>query len=166
MPHTASAAMELADTTSETYQQIVIRPNHSMSWQGNSTVFLSFLFLSIPIAGFFVWKGFWVIAPFSGLELIFIGVVLYTVWHKTQFKETMTITDNEIIIHRGIDKPKYVYSFPRNWVQVILSPASRRGYPSKLWLRSHGRQVEIASCLNDIEKRHLADKIRQYSTSH
>ena len=58
-------------------------------------------------------------------------------------------------------KQKSVVSFQRAWVRVKLEDAVVKGHPSRLIIGSHGRNVEIGSCLNEEEKRVLVVQLRR-----
>ena len=45
------------------------------------------------------------------------------------------------------------------WARLSLQPGRWRGAPSRLLVRSHGREVEIGAFLNDEERRDLARRL-------
>jgi uncharacterized membrane protein len=45
------------------------------------------------------------------------------------------------------------------WARLSLQPGRWRNAPSRLLVRSHGREVEIGAFLNDEERRSLAQRL-------
>jgi uncharacterized membrane protein len=50
----------------------------------------------------------------------------------------------------------------RGWVRIELARPQRRGLPTRLWIRSHGCEVEIGGCLNEAERCRLAEDLRRW----
>ena len=60
----------------QTVGQIVLQPNHSLSWRALK-YFLAFMMLvSFGIAITFVFFGYWLVLPFTGLEMAFLSYCL------------------------------------------------------------------------------------------
>ena len=53
------------------------------------------------------------------------------------------------------------WRFQSYWLQVVLQPDPKSWYPSRLFLRSHGKQLEIAQALTDEERRELSDDLKR-----
>jgi len=47
------------------------------------------------------------------------------------------------------------------WVKVRIEPGSWRGWPSRLLVGSHGREVEIGVFLNEDERQALAQRLME-----
>lgn len=141
---------------------VVIRPNCSLSWRGTVAVFSSISLVSLVIALGFLAQGYWLILPFAGLELALLGAALYlTAWRSLQ-REVISIRGAEIAVERGHRQPEQTQTFPRSWVRIELTRPQHRGYPTRLLLRSHGREMEIGSCLNESERCRLAEDLRRW----
>jgi uncharacterized membrane protein len=115
--------------------------------------------VSFGIAIAFALKGAWLILPFAGLEMLVLGVALYVVARRTtDWQEISIDADRVDIIERDTDRAQ---SFQRAWVRVIHEVAPIKGHPSRLCIRSHGRSVEVGRCLNEEEKRYLAEQLNR-----
>ena len=136
--------------------QFVIRHNRSLSWRGNQVFFLTLFCVSFIIAAAFAWMGLWVILPFAGFEMLCLGAALYCCAHRLSRRETVVVDENEVRVSSGHEKPERSCTFPRAWATVVLSPPPTRCAARQLWIRSHGRQVEIGSFLSDADKGDLA----------
>lgn len=134
----------------------VVRPNRSLSWRGNQLFFIVIFAISFTIAGAFAALGMWMMLPFAGLEMLVLGLALYRCSLRSCRQEVITIQGQQVRVAVGRDEPERSCTFDRSWARVILDRAEVRGYPSRLWIRSHGRQVEIGACLVDEERQRLA----------
>ena len=141
---------------------VVIRPNCSLSWRGTVAVFSSISLVSLVIALSFLSRGYWLILPFAGLELVLLGAAFYLTAWNSALREVISIRGGEIAVQKGYRQPEYTQTFARGWVRIELTRPQRRGYPTRLVLRSHGHEVEVGGCLNESERRRLADDLRRW----
>ena len=140
-------------------QRIVLQPNQSLSWQATLYFYLSLLLISSLIGGCLAVLGFWLILPFAGLEMLFLGGVLYLVFRRGQQREVISVSADTIHIEKGRCYPEQQWTFFRIWAKVILERCPKQWYPSRLLIRSHGRGVEIGQFLNEDERQYLATEL-------
>lgn len=139
----------------------VLKPDRSLSWQGNLRFFGLIATVSLGIAVWFAWLGAWFVLPFAGLELTALGFALYLVSARGLDKETISIEGDKLEICRGRWQIDSTTCLQRCWAQVRLEPAKHAWYPSRLMIRSHGKGTEIGSFLADEEKKQLAMELRR-----
>jgi uncharacterized membrane protein len=99
------------------------------------------------------------ILPFAGLEMLILGVVLYTVACRCYECEVISIAEDSILIERGRNYPQQRWALNRNWARVILTRCPRQWYPSRLLIRSHGRAIEVGQFLPEGERELLASEL-------
>ena len=68
---------EDANLISKSVGQIVLQPNHSLSWRALKYFLAFMMILSFGIAIAFLFFGYWLVLPFTGLEM---GVLSYCLW--------------------------------------------------------------------------------------
>lgn len=139
----------------------VISPNRSLSWRGNQLFFAAMVVISFGVAGFCAAMGLWMVLPFAGLEMLILGIALYRCWARSCWREVVSIVGRQVRVAVGRDAPERACTFERCWARIVLDKAMIRGYPSRLFIRSHGLQVEIGSCLVDEERQTLAAALRE-----
>jgi uncharacterized membrane protein len=139
----------------------VIKPNNSLSWRGNQLVLAGMAAVSFGVGGAFAAMGAWMVLPFAGFEILVLGFALHQCCVRTSRQEVISIVGHQVQVAVGREKPERCCTFQRCWVRVILDKAKIRGYPSRLLIRSHGREVEIGACLIDDERARLAAALRQ-----
>jgi uncharacterized membrane protein len=139
----------------------VIRPNCSLSWRGMIWVFAGISGVALATAVGFAMLGAWLVLPFAGLELLALAIGFYHCARRGAEREVIAIQGDTISIERGRYRPHQRYEFSRAWAQVYLKKARPRSYPSRLTIRSHGREVEIGAFLVEEEREWLARELRR-----
>ncbi|MGF1614228.1 MAG: DUF2244 domain-containing protein [Gammaproteobacteria bacterium] len=142
-------------------QRFVLRPNRSLSWQSTKRFFLVMVLVSMAIALSFGAVGFWPVIPFAGLELIALGTALYVCARRCHRREVVSIRPGYVEVEKGQHRPEERWLLPRPWATVELLIPPYEQHPSKLVIRSHGRQIELGAFLNERERRALADDLRR-----
>ena len=143
------------------YKEFIIKPNSSLSWQGNKIFFFILFFLSFVIAFSFAMAGMWLIIPFTGLEMILLGAALAYCYIKNSQYEVVKIDDDNVSVSLIKLRTKKVIGCKKYWAKFVLNKPRLRGYPHKLVLRSAGREMEIGALLTDDERIKLAAMLKQ-----
>jgi uncharacterized membrane protein len=140
---------------------IMVMPNRAMPWQHIMMIYLLISGVTISIAFGFFTQGLTLILPFAGLELLALGVVLYISAWRSNIKEVVNVTEEKIRIEIGRNTPEKTYELDKAWVKVVLERSWNNWYPSRLLLRSHGRQFEIGKFLNEQERQCLEVELKK-----
>lgn len=152
------AAQHEADTSN---CRFVIRPNRSLSWKGTQVFFACMCAVSFTIATGCALLGAWLVLPFAGLEMLVLGICLYLAACRSASCEVVSVRDDVVEVQKGRRAPQQVCRFQRTWARVnVWRPASGWS-PSRLTIRSHGREVEIGAALNEDERESLARELRR-----
>lgn len=153
----------MVTTTLETDDRcrVLIRPNRALTWSQVCTVYLAVVAVSMLIAIAFALQGFWPVLPFAGLELLGLGAAFYVCALRGEVNEVVWVESSTVAVEKGRRAPERRWEFPRAWTRVSLLRPRIRWYPSRLRLGSHGRHVELASFLNEEERRHLASHLHR-----
>ena len=146
---------------SESCRRFLIRPNCSLPWRGVVRFYCGMLIVSFGIAIAFALMGAWLILPFAGLEMLVLGIALYTVARRNTRWQSISIKRDSVDIVQETLGCQQRQSFQRAWAQVVHQRAYIKGHPSRLYIRSHGRTVEVGACLNESEKKSLAYELKQ-----
>lgn len=149
--------LEGPDQTATGY---VVKPNQAMSWRALLLVYLGIAAVTLIIGLSFYFNGLTLVLPFSGLEILALGAALYVSAWRGGEQEVILIDSDRIVVERGRREPVSRHVFQRAWVKVVLERSWNYWYPSRLLLRSHGRQVEIGKFLNEQERQGLALELR------
>lgn len=144
--------VSVTGTPGSTNQTFVIRPNQSLTWREAKIIYAGLVAISLVIGVTFYSIGLTLVLPFSGLEMVVLGVSLYVCLCQNQRRETIVINEQSVTVESRFRKPEHCQEFHRSWVHVSLEEPAHRGHPSRLLLRSHGRELEVASFLNEAER--------------
>lgn len=140
-------------------KQFIVRRNQSLSWRGNKLFIYFMAVISFGIAGMFALQGAWLILPFAGLEILALTIGLYMCNLRCRDQEVVTIEDGLVKVEKGRQKPCEEWQFERAWVSLELVNSPLHGHPSKLLIRSMGKETEIGKCLTDDERKSLSDSL-------
>jgi uncharacterized membrane protein len=142
-----------------------LRPNASLPRRQALMLFVGISAVSLTIATYFALLGGWMVLPFSGGELLLLGGCLYYSLRQCSACEIVIITEQCICIEKGRrNNLERRYEFHRSWAKIILEASVIKGYPSRLVIRSHGKEVEIGRFLVESERKELAVELTKSLT--
>jgi uncharacterized membrane protein len=123
--------------------RILIHPNRSLTRAGLLVATAACLSALMPATLLCLLLGAWPLLPFLGLEVaVAVGAFGWLTRHRLDHEEIRL--DAEQVAHRRIDgRITETETFPRYWVRLVIQPGDGARRPPRLWLRSHGRRVEL-----------------------
>ena len=140
----------------------VIRPRCALSGRRVLALFAAYLALEGALGVQFAHYGAWLISLFIVLEFLFIaGVIAVVAWAQRNY-ERVVIDPQQLTVCRRVGRREWCDRFPRGWARVNLEHDARGWYPSRLWVGSHGRLVEIGRSLTDSAREALALDLREH----
>lgn len=139
---------------------IVLRPNQSWTWRANTWLIASLLLISLVVGGFFLLHSYWVILPFTLVEVALVAACLYYCVRRTHQQEVLTLTSEQVVLERGIRKPDDRRSFERYFTRFFVHPPRFRGHRRVVALRHRGEETEVGSFLTDEERQELVATLR------
>lgn len=128
--------------------QLLLTPNHSLSWRGNVRVWLALCALSLTVAMGMASVGAWVVLPFVGLELAALAIAIYVTARACQRQEVLTITAEELHLEKGIYRKQAEWHLPRPYAWVRLNAPPNPFAPPRLFLVHRNVEISLASFLN------------------
>ena len=138
---------------------IEMRPNSSLS-EGDSWLFCAALGAVLVALGVrFYLLGAWVVMPFCIAELALLLLAYRHFLRKNAVCERILVDEEQVTVQRRDVRGERQWNFQRYWVQVHLLRQRHGWYPSRLMLRSHGREIEIGTFLTEEERQGLAEKL-------
>ncbi len=145
----------------ESQRSFVLKPNPAMGWRNLLLLYglMSAITLSIGVLLYF--RGFSLVLPFSGLDVIALGIALYVTARRSEIREVVTISKGKIAVETGHKKPEEKHEFEGSRARIILEAQKGSWYPSQLFIRSGNDQVEIGKFLNEDERVELASELKK-----
>jgi uncharacterized membrane protein len=138
---------------------LAVLPHRSLTLTGLVAFLVGQSIAAIGFALLAAWGGN-VFAPgFAVLELGVVAYCLLRVWRASAVGQIITLTpaQMEIAATSGVE----TVHFHPYWVRVRIEPGLWRGWPSRLLIGSHGREVEIGAFLNEEERQQLAQRLTE-----
>ena len=152
-------AAEVSSSTPDKALAVWVLPHRSLSRSGLVAFLVAQGFAAGVMAGLAAWHGN-VLAPlFAVLELGVVTWCLRHVWIASGLGELITLTPSQLTITSA--RSADVAQFHPYWVRVRLQSGREHGWPRRLLLGSHGREVEVGAFLNDDERRALAQRLME-----
>lgn len=139
---------------------IILTPNNSSSWPFNLCVIGSLTVVSLIIAIGFLINGIWMILPFSGLELTAVATGLYICMRNNDKAEVITFDEDKVIIEKGRKIAEHTWEYQRLWSKILVRKPQHRGHPKQIFIRSHGKELELGTFLNKKDKELLVKKLK------
>lgn len=151
--------MALTVRQSTAGQAWVAHPNRALTPAQQRWLLAGAAVLAFVIALAFTAFGAWPVLPFAGLEIAALWCALHHQRRHENDEERLDIGDREVVVTRRSGSRREEHRFPRYWVRLrIERPPGRPG--CRLFLRSHGRELEIGLLLTDPQKQTLAEALK------
>ena len=141
--------------------RIVIRPNRSLTRRQLQLAFAVIAAVCLGIASVFALFGMWPVLPFAGAEVLAVGIGFYLSALGGRETEIVSVDSDKVAVEKGRRRIRERTELQRAWLQIRLLRSRLRWYPTRLVLRSHGKEVELGGFLNEQERRRLAGELRQ-----
>lgn len=139
---------------------IVLKPNNSASWQFNMMIVGSLSFIAFCISTYFALQGLWLIFPFAGIEIGFLFICLYLRMRANINTEVITFDKDTVVVERGCYQAEQSWKYHRVWAKIFVKNPKIRGYPKRVFIRSHGKELELGSFLNKKDKELLIKDLK------
>ena len=139
---------------------IVLRPNNSSSWQFNMQIVTSLAFIAFCISSYFALHGLWLIFPFAGLEVGFLFICLYLRLRANIRIEVITFDEGTVVVEHGHYHAEKSWKYHRMWAKIFVKKPKTRGYPKQVFIRSHGKELELGAFLNKRDKEILIKDLK------
>jgi uncharacterized membrane protein len=146
--------------------RLVIGPNASLGAR-QAWVFMGMtVALGGGIAAWMAAHGFWLVVPFTGLELAALGAAIWVSVKRNAYREVLVFAPDCVRAEFGTlgRGAQTVVELSRAMTRVLLEAGTNRHEPTRLILSCAGQRVRIARCLTDEERERLCVRIKQLLT--
>ena len=140
--------------------KIILRPNNSASWPSNMKIAGSLAIVAIYTSSLYALQGLWLILPFTALSVIFLFICLYLRARANSRTEIITFDKSTVLVERGRYHAEKCWKYYRLWTKIFVKDPVARGYPKQVFIRSHGKELELGSFLNKKDKEILIKELK------
>ncbi|MBU6470292.1 MAG: DUF2244 domain-containing protein [Gammaproteobacteria bacterium] len=141
--------------------RIVIVPNCSISATGLWLFYASIVGVTLALASWYALHGFWPVLAFAVLEMLVLGLCLRVCWRHAHYGEIITVNGAQVAVDKCGSRHLEHREFSRYWAQVVVRDSGAKLHPARLFIRSHGEECEIGSCLTEEERRSLVRRLAE-----
>jgi uncharacterized membrane protein len=135
--------------------EAVIMPHRSLSPRALWVLTGVIAILCCVTTAMAAWKGAWPVAGFATIELLLAAFLMRLNVRAAREAELVLLTESGLrIVRTDARGARYEVAVPAQWLRVRL--VERPGQVPQLTLAARGVSEEIARCLGEGEKRHLA----------
>jgi uncharacterized membrane protein len=139
--------------------RLTLYPNRSLSGGGMVLTLLLIGVLTVPFAIVFLLKGAWLVLPFALLQLLVFGGIFAVLHRGRGDSDVVCVRGDCLEIIRRRRGHESRARFSAYWVSMRLE---RRGHaPSRLWLGSHGRWIEVGEQVGEEQRLAFAARLRE-----
>jgi len=57
-----------------------------------------------------------------------------------------------VIIEKGHTHSEHSWEYQRSWAKIFIKTPEHRGHPKRIFIRSHGKELELGAFLNKQDK--------------
>ncbi|MBW7902833.1 MAG: DUF2244 domain-containing protein [Rhodocyclaceae bacterium] len=136
----------------------VAQPERALSPAQGRCLLLAAAAVCGGIAAAFAAVGAWPVLPFAGVEIAVLWAALRHLRRHADDEERIDVGERQVVVSRRSGGRDERHEFIRHWVRLRVDAQPGRG-DCRLFLRSHGREVEIGRLLTDAQKRALAGEL-------
>ncbi len=141
--------------------QIILRPNNSMTWQAAQYFLVTLMAISFTMATVFMVNGYWMILPFSILEMSVLSACFYYILRRNQIQEIVCFGAETVDLESGRKSPELQLKWQRFFTKVMVHPPKHPWYPDRITLRHKDDEHEIGAFLTIPEKKKLITELRR-----
>jgi uncharacterized membrane protein len=137
----------------------VSKPNSSLSSESRVMLFILLSIIPILVAIGFTIMGLWVVFPFVGLELLGLAGAFYFFNSHSDDYESIVIENDQVVIQKHTRRQTKQFVLNAIWAKVIVNHAPNGNL--HLYLRSHGKSIEIGSYMDNERRSVLAKQLKE-----
>ncbi|WP_010090600.1 DUF2244 domain-containing protein [Burkholderia ubonensis] len=160
--HSREAAMDAASVSTDSadaepvLEDWLMKRNCSMSPRQFVLFYASLAGFSLAIAAMLMWQGAWLVMPFTGVELLAVGVAFAIYARHAVDYERIRLFPHRLVIERMNAEQLTQIEFNPRWVRVEPGATPR----DPIRLVSRGQTVVIGQHLAQYRRAQFADELR------
>lgn len=143
----------------------VLRPNQSWTWKANIWFLGMLCTVSLLIALSFAVRGFWMVLPFSVLEVMVLVGCIWLCVRRGYRQEVLVLEPETVILRTGqrdsTAEQAVTRRFERFFTRFHVEPTAHSWRSTRVLLRCRNERHEIGSFLTTDEKQELISALRQ-----
>ena len=137
----------------------ILRPSPPMDARALLAILIAVALFNIAFALSFILRGAWPIAPFMGLDVALLAWAFRASKRAALRSERITVTPSRLEVEQCSSKGRITRAqFNPYWVRVDLQRVTEVSH--KLFLRSHGRALQVGAFLAPATREGFAESLK------
>lgn len=138
----------------------IVRPCAPPLFTLSGRLFWAAVFISGTVGVAFALAGAWPVLPFAGTEIMALWLALRHVTRHSDDFEKVSREGDCLIVESRSGSRRQRHEFPSYWARLRVEKPPD-GADGRLFLGSHGREIEIGRRLTGEQKRTLASELKK-----
>lgn len=140
--------------------RIILRPNNSLTWRAAKWFLAGLAGISFTIAAMFLWQGYWVILPFTAIEMSIIALCFRIIARRTRQQQIIAMSADELVFETGANQVERRYVWERFFTRILISQPPHPWHAVRIEVRHRNETIELGQFLAGDEKQELAKLLR------
>jgi uncharacterized membrane protein len=137
----------------------ILRPSPPMDARALRAILIVVALFNVAFALSFILRGAWPVAPFMGLDVALLAWAFRASKRAALRSERITVTPSRLEVEQRSPKGRITRAeFNPYWVRVDLQRVTE--FSHKLFLRSHGRALQVGSFLAPAIRESVAEALK------
>ena len=150
--------MEVLSDELPSYRRTIL-PNRSLTPHGAAVLLTCAVAATIFLTAVFVSLGAWPVLPFVWASFGAIGAMIYGMARHRDDFELLIIDDASFHVLRRHGAEQTWHRFQRYWARLYFERPRGCTATTRLYIRSHGRALEIGTSLDEPRRQALAREL-------
>lgn len=151
--------MVVSDIDAYNSFKVTFKPNSALSAASKQKVIILLTVIPCVIGLWFALMGAWLILPFVGMEIVALAYAFYYInKHETDY-ESVSIEGDCLVVERCTGDQTTRYEVNPYWVKVVQHELPNGEL--HLYLKSHGKEIEVGRYLTRMQRELLARQLMQ-----
>ena len=151
--------MIIADVDSYNCFKVTFKPNSALTADNKIKVVVLLAMIPMLIGIGFSMIGAWLVLPFVGLEILALAMAFYFINQHEADYETITIDGDSLVVERCTAQQVSQDVVNPYWVKVLQQKLPNGEV--RLYLQSHGKEIEVGRYLTREQLELLAKQLTQ-----
>lgn len=140
---------------------MIIRPNRSLSVGGVTALFVVLSTFVLTVGVSFALAGAWMVLPFTATEIIIVALLCRWLYRHVDDCELVVIEPDRVRIMKRRGREVSQHDFARYWVHTRVDRADGEANVPRLRIGSHGRFVNLADDVNEVDRLFVARELKR-----
>ena len=153
--------IEHGENTAHQSDVILAKANFSLQLGQLLRVILGLAALTLAIAAFLAFQGYWPVLAIAVLQVLIVALTLFTAWRNSWQQEIVEVDDQKLVVIRQQASKEQRHELQTYWTRVETVPGRRFRDPIRVFLKSREQRIELGRFLCGDEREALEHSLKR-----